>query len=78
MTVAVAAGGLAAWYKRSEGKNTIDLLKTNIEAYKTSEAQHLQQIVELQAEVKARDRTITELRATMRNMVKEFKEYKNG
>ena len=75
----VAAGGAAtAWWKRSEGMTTISLLKTNITSYEISEKQHLQRITELEATIAAKDKALAEMRSTLKTVVKEFKEYKNG
>lgn len=76
--LAGAGGAATAWWKRSEGQNTINLLKTNISSYETSEKQHLIKIDTLETILGERDNTIKELRTTLRTMVKEFKEYKNG
>lgn len=76
--LAGAGGAATAWWKRSEGQNTINLLKTNIASYETSEKQHLTEIETLKATLVERDNTIKELRTTIRTMVKEFKEYRNG
>lgn len=76
--LAAAGGAATAWWKRSEGTNTIDLLKTNIESYKISESQHLQRIAELEATMKSKDKALSDARMTLRTIVKEFKEYKNG
>lgn len=78
LAAAVGAGGVAAYFKRGEGKATIDLLKTQIESYKDTEIRHLKQIAELQATIDSCNKTISEQRSTMRSMVKEFKEYKNN
>ena len=75
----VAAGGAAtAWWKRSEGQNTIDLLKTNIASYQITEKQQLTEIETLNATLRERDNTIKELRSTVKTMVKEFKDFKDG
>lgn len=76
--LAAAGGAATAWWKRSEGQNTIDLLKTNIASYQITEQQQLTEIETLKATLAERDKTISELRATLKNIVKEFKDYKNG
>lgn len=75
----VAAGGAAtAWWKRSEGMTTINLLKTNISSYEISEKQHLLRIAELEKLLDQRDKALAQSRATLKEAVKEFKEYRNG
>lgn len=76
--LAAAGGAATAWWKRSEGQNTIDLLKTNIASYQITEQQQATEIATLKALIKTRDGTIAQLRTTMKDMVREFKEYKNG
>ncbi len=78
LAAAAGAGGVAAYFKRGEGKATIDLLKTQIESYKDTEMRNVAQIKELQAIVITKDTTIAEQRQTIKSMVKEFKEYKNA
>lgn len=75
--ITAAAGGLSAYYKRGEGKETVELLKTQVQVFKDNEEVHLRQIAELKAIVDSRDKTIVEQRSTIKTMVKEFKEYKN-
>lgn len=56
--IAAAAGGLTAWYKRSEGTGTIKLLETNISAYKDSERLKDQRIAYLEGQLVIKDETI--------------------
>lgn len=76
--ISVAAGAVTAFYKRSEGTNTIDLLKTNVMSYEISEKQHLAQIALLESRVKDMDKALAESRSTLKTVIKEFKEYKDG
>lgn len=78
LTIAGVAGGTAAWFKRGEGKSTLQLAESTIAIYKERETAHLQQIAELIAANSTKDKVITEQRSTIKAMVKEFKEYKNG
>lgn len=78
LIIAGVAGSLAAWYKRSEGKDSLELAQGTISLYKDREAAYVQQVTELTATNLAKDATILELRNTIKTMVKEFKDYKNG
>lgn len=78
LTIAGLAGGTAAWFKRSAGTSALSLAQSTISIYKEREATHLQQINELVIQNAAKDKTIIELRATIRTMVREFKDYKSG
>lgn len=59
--IAAAAGFLTAYYRRSEGKETISLLETNITAYKDSEKLKDARIAYLQGQLVAKDETINNL-----------------
>lgn len=59
--VAVAAGAVTAFYKRSEGQGTIDLLQTNIQAYKDAEKLKDQRIAYLEGQLVTKDETIKKL-----------------
>lgn len=75
--IAAAAGGVAAWFKRGEGQDSLVLARGNIVMYKDREHLYLQQIADLKASNIAKDQTILEQRSTIKTMVKEFKDYKN-
>lgn len=77
LTVAASAGGIAAWYKRSEGKDTITLAQSAVQLYKDKEAVYLQQIADLTASNLAKDASIKRQQDVIKTMVKEFKDYKN-
>jgi hypothetical protein len=66
-----AAGGTTAYYSRSRGKGTIDLLQTNIEAYKDAEKLKDAQIVYLKGQLVAKDDTI----ANLNRLIKDSKEH---
>lgn len=72
------AGGLAAWYKRSEGKDSLELAQTSIQMYKDRELIYVQKAAEQVAIIEAQNKTVLELRTTIKTMIKEFKDYKNG
>lgn len=76
--IAAAAGGLAAWYKRSEGKDSLELAQSTIAMYKDREATYLQQIAELTTAGVAKDASIRRQQDAIKTMVKEFKDYKNA
>lgn len=78
LAAAIGAGGVAAYFKKGEGKATIELLKTQIDSYKDTEARHVSQITELQASLNSANKTISDQRNTIRDMTKAFKEYKDG
>lgn len=59
--IAAAAGVLTAYYRRSEGKETISLLETNIQAYKDSEKLKDARIAYLQGQLVSKDETIDNL-----------------
>lgn len=59
--IAAAAGVLTAYYRRSEGKETISLLETNITAYKDSEKLKDARIAYLQGQLVSKDETINNL-----------------
>lgn len=59
--IAAAAGVLTAYYRRSEGKETISLLETNITAYKDSEKLKDQRIAYLEGQLVTKDETIKRL-----------------
>lgn len=59
--VAAVAGVLTAYYKRSEGKETISLLETNVQAYKDSEKLKDQRIAYLEGQLVIKDETIKRL-----------------
>lgn len=61
LAIIVAAGGITAYYKRSAGMETMQLLKTNIEAYKDSEKLKDQRIVYLEGQLVVKDETIKRL-----------------
>lgn len=76
--VAAAAGGLAAWYKRSEGKDTVTLAQSAVQLYKDKEAVYIQQIAELNQAISLKNDSIKRQQDVIKTMVKEFKDYKNG
>lgn len=59
--VAVAAGGVTAYYKRSEGVGSIELLQTNIQAYKDAAKLKDQRITYLEGQVYEKDQIIKRL-----------------
>lgn len=67
LAVAVAAGGITAYYKRSAGKETISLLQTNIQAYKDAEKLKDQRIAYLEGQLVARDDTIKNLNKLLKS-----------
>lgn len=58
---ALAAGGIAAWFSRGRGQGTIDLLQTNIQAYKDAEKLKDEQITYLRGQLVIKDETIKRL-----------------
>lgn len=58
ITLAVAAGGATAFFARSRGQGTIQLLQTNIQAYKDSEKLKDQRIAYLEAQLYEKEQTI--------------------
>lgn len=54
-------GGLAAWFSRSRGLQTINLLEKNIEAYKDSEKLKDDRIAYLEGQLLVKDETIKRL-----------------
>lgn len=61
IAVAVAAGGVTAYYKRSEGQETISLLQANNAALKESLSIKNQRITYLEAQVYEKDQVINKL-----------------
>lgn len=61
LAVAVAAGGITAYYKRSAGEQTISLLQANIQAYKDAEKLKDQRIAYLEGQLVIKDETIKRL-----------------
>lgn len=61
ITLVGIAGASTAWFARSRGANTINLLKTNIEAYKDSEKLKDSRISYLEGQLVAKDETIKNL-----------------
>lgn len=61
LAIAAAAGGLTAYYRRSEGKQTISLLETNVGAYKDAERLKDQRIAYLEGQLVTKDETIKRL-----------------
>lgn len=61
MGIAVAAGGVTAYFKRSEGQATISLLETNIKAYQDSEKLKDARITYLEGQIVGKDETIKNL-----------------
>lgn len=59
--VAGAAGGIAAYFSRSAGMNTIKLLQVNIDAYKDSEKLKDARIYYLEGQLTVKDETIKRL-----------------
>lgn len=59
--IAVAAGVVTAYFKRSEGKETIDLLKANNDALKESLKIKRDRITYLQGVIDEKDRLISRL-----------------
>lgn len=55
------AGTATAYFKRSAGMGTIELLRTNIEAYKDSEKLKDQRIAYLEGQLVIKDETIKRL-----------------
>ncbi len=67
LALAAAAGGTTAYFSRGRGKATIDLLQTNIEAYKDSEKIKDAQILYLKGQVVAKDETINNLNQLLKD-----------
>lgn len=61
LTIAALAGGVTAYFKRSAGKETIELLQTNIDAYKDAEKLKDQRIAYLEGQLVIKDETIKRL-----------------
>lgn len=61
LAVAAAAGGIAAYFRRSAGLGTIKLLQTNIDAYKDSEKLKDARIAYLEGQLVVKDETIKRL-----------------
>ena len=59
--VIVAAGGIAAYFRRSAGTETIKLLQTNIDAYKDSEKLKDARVAYLEGQLVIKDETIKRL-----------------
>lgn len=59
--VVAAAGLVTAYYKRSEGTESIRLLQTNIQAYKDAEKLKDQRITFLEAQVYEKEQIIKRL-----------------
>lgn len=59
--MAAMAGGVTAYYKRSEGQETISLLQANIQAYKDSEKLKDSRIAYLEGQLIVKDETIKRL-----------------
>lgn len=78
LAASVGAGGVAAYFKKGEGKATIELLKTQIQSYKDTEVRLMTENTNLKTDNLAKDKTITEQRNTIKTMVQEFREYKDG
>lgn len=64
--VAAAAGGIAAWFSRSRGTDTVKLLQANIDAYKDSEKLKDARIFYLEGQLVVKDETIKRLIANDR------------
>lgn len=65
--VIAAAGGATAWFARSRGSNTIDLLQTNIDAYKDAEKLKDARILYLQGQIVALQETIDNLNRLLKD-----------
>jgi hypothetical protein len=78
LAASVGAGGVAAYFKKGEGKATIELLKTQIASYKDTEARLIAEAKAMTADNLSKDKLIAEQRNTIKAMVREFKEYKDG
>lgn len=61
IAIAGAAGALTAYFLRGRGKETIELLETNISAYKDSEKLKNQRIAYLEGQIIIKDETIKRL-----------------
>lgn len=61
LAVAVAAGGVTAYYRRSEGKETIDLLQVNNSALKDENSTLKNRVIYLQGVIDEKDRVISKL-----------------
>lgn len=59
--VVAAAGLVTAYYKRSEGTESVRLLQTNVQAYKDAEKLKDQKITYLEAQVYEKDQIIKRL-----------------
>lgn len=67
LAVIVAAAGGSAYFKASAGKQTIQLLQTNIDAYKDAEKLKDGRIIYLEGIVVAKDETIKNLNKVIKN-----------
>ncbi len=61
LAVVGAAGITTAYFSRGRGKATIDLLQTNIEAYKDSDKLKAARILYLEGQLVVKDETIKRL-----------------
>jgi len=61
IAVIAATGGVAAYFKRSEGQSTITLLQTNIQAYKDSELLKDREIAYLHGQLVIKEKVIEKL-----------------
>ncbi len=68
--IAAAAGGIAAYFSRSRGMGTIDLLQANIDAYKDAEKLKDAQITYLKGQIVAKDETIDNLNRLIKSRKK--------
>lgn len=61
LAIALTAGGIAAWFRRGQGSETIKLLQINIQSYKDAEKLRDQRISYLEGQLLVKDETIKRL-----------------
>lgn len=61
IAIAAACGGIAAYFSRSRGSETIKLLQQNVDAYKDAEDLKDKRIKYLEGQVYSKDQTIGKL-----------------
>lgn len=67
LAVAVAAGGVTAYFKRSEGQGTIQLLEANVKAYQDSEKLKDARILYLEGQIVGLNETIKNLNKVLKD-----------
>lgn len=71
--LAAIAGGLGAWYKRSAGKDALELAQQTISMQKEENALQARKIIALQAQLDIKDEIIERLTTDGKNNTREKK-----